>query len=282
MRIWLDNRSKIEDAIRSVEHADACYLDSLVNKNEIRGYCSVCDRPTVFAIRGSTESWNNYSEDLSCACCNLNSRHRNIIATWREVKSRNESSVSVILERVTPMFSLMQREDPSLIGCEFLSVDHEPGLEYEFGGTSIRHEDFGALSMDDNSVDLLMHFDVMEHVPDRILALKESFRILRNNGISLFSVPFFPAMENNLVRAVMGDQGSIEHFQPPAYHGNPVSGKGALVFFEPGWQFLDEIIQAGFSCSVSLTIDPAMAIVSNGCPYPIGKAWPLIFMARKP
>jgi len=77
------------------------------------------------------------------------------------------------------------------------------------------------------------------------LALKESYRILSDNGILLVSVPFFIADEYTVRRAEFSN-GTIKHKEPAVYHQNPLSQEGALVFYDLGWDFIEMLKQTGF------------------------------------
>lgn len=197
---------------------------------------------------------------------------------WRELRAKLGFKRSLVLERVTPLFRLFHREDAALEGCEFLGADRQPGVTYHYFGLQVRHESMLAFSMPDASLDLLMHFDVLEHVPGHREGLAECARVLRPGGSMLFTLPFFAALEEHRVRARPDGRGGIEHLMPEAYHGNPV-GDGALVFIEPGWELLSDLDAAGFETEIGLLYDPEIGVVSNGCPFPDGHMWPVIFHA---
>jgi SAM-dependent methyltransferase len=161
-----------------------------------------------------------------------------------------------------------------------LIVKKISGQVYEQYGTMIRHENIMNLSCKDQSLDLIMHFDVIEHVPDHKKAFSECYRSLRPGGGMLFTLPFYSGLDRHLVRAKVTAEG-IEHMLEPAYHGNPM-GDGALVYFHPGWQLVEELRDSGFCIDIGFGYDPLIGIVSNGCPFPDGHMWPVVFLAHRP
>ena len=66
------------------------------------------------------------------------------------------------------------------MGSEFLRDGTRPG---ELNAVGVRHEDVTRLTFPDMSFDHIGTFDVLEHVPDYRLALKNLFRCLRPGGM---------------------------------------------------------------------------------------------------
>lgn len=62
----------------------------------------------------------------------------------------------------------------------------------------------------------------------------------------LATIPFHRASDFSVVRARLIN-GQLEHILSPAYHGNPVSADGSLVFTDFGWDLLEVMKEAGFS-----------------------------------
>lgn len=112
---------------------------------------------------------------------------------------------------------------------------------------SIPHEDVTRLSLNEGSVRHVLSFDVLEHVPDYSLALAEFYRVLCPSGTILLSVPFDLDSATTLRRATQRPDGSIEHHEPPEYHGDPInSDAGVLCLYRFGWDLLDEMRSVGF------------------------------------
>ena len=110
----------------------------------------------------------------------------------------------------------------------------------------VRHEDITQLSFEDRSLEAVLCFDVLEHVPDFRKALSEFHRVLARGGQLLISVPFSFRNET-LIRAVVRDDGSIEHLVEPCYHGDPLSAGGVLSYYDFGMELLADLGRAGFS-----------------------------------
>lgn len=125
----------------------------------------------------------------------------------------------------------LARECPNYVGSQYFPG--EP-LGSMVGGT--RCENLEALSFASGSVDLHVTQDVMEHVFDPAQAFKEIARTLKPGGAHVFTVPIVIRRAGApRRRALLNSNGTIEHLLPPKYHGNPISGDGALVTID--WSF---------------------------------------------
>ena len=144
-------------------------------------------------------------------------------------------------EQVTQFYSELSKKSHRIIGSEFLGDDFQRGQYY--GG--VRHEDATNLSFSNESFNLLIANDVFEHVPTIEKAFMEAHRVLAEGGRLLFSVPFDISSLQTTRRAIL-DDGQLQHLLEPVYHGNPVSEKGSLVFYDFGWDILDHCANAGF------------------------------------
>ncbi|PKN13226.1 MAG: class I SAM-dependent methyltransferase [Deltaproteobacteria bacterium HGW-Deltaproteobacteria-4] len=243
---------------------DAAYLDrvavekmmALSNRKQrtwhLPGYCEVCGKAVRFLI-----DWVNsfetpegkmpsYRERIICEDCGLNNRQRFMAAFLRKAMNKldgNDHRV-YLYEQVTQFFKLMQaaKTKAEIFGSEYLGHDKKPGELIK----NIRHEDALSLSMASDSIDIIVSNDVYEHVPDISTALAEACRVLKKGGRLLFSVPFHASQDTTTQRARL-DQGVVTHLLPERYHGNPVSFKGSLVFYDFGWDLLDFCRAAGFS-----------------------------------
>lgn len=110
------------------------------------------------------------------------------------------------------------------------------------GPAGVRCEDVTQLTYADESFDIILSQDVMEHVPGAVRGFAETARVLRPGGSHFFTIPQNPHLRHSVTRAKLGPNG-VEHLLPPEYHGDPVRAEGALVFTDYG-RDLSEIIAA--------------------------------------
>lgn len=113
-------------------------------------------------------------------------------------------------------------------------------------GTAL-HQDLTALTYPENSFDLSLSFEDLEHIPDYKKAIAELYRVTKPGGHVLLSTPFVIENDKTLVRATINKEGEITHLLEPEYHGDPVIPQGILCFYHFGWDLLDDFRTAGFA-----------------------------------
>lgn len=110
--------------------------------------------------------------------------------------------------------------------------------------------DMHALPYDDNSFDIVVHSDTLEHVPNPIHALGECRRVLKPGGSLCFTIPI-----------IVGRMTRSRDGLPKSYHGSPsVPAEDYVVQTEFGadaWQY---VISAGFEQVTIHTLDYPAAI----------------------
>jgi len=119
----------------------------------------------------------------------------------------------------------------------------------------VRCEDLRNLTFNDESFDLHITQDVMEHVFDPGSVFKEVARTLKPGGAHMSTVPLVKgAHEESLVRAHLED-GTIVHDLEPDYHGNPIDSSGSLVVTEWGYDICQRIHEASGLFTSVIKID---------------------------
>jgi hypothetical protein len=113
----------------------------------------------------------------------------------------------------------------------------------------VRSEDLMRLSYPDDTFDVILTSETLEHVPDLAIALGEIHRVLVPGGWHLFTVPLLPDIPTTFARAVVTADGALDHRAPPIRH--PGGDTGYLVYTEFGADLTAHLARAGFSVHVA-------------------------------
>jgi len=250
-------------------------------RHDQRGHCSVCGRDSVFAFNswvipddqregiGDPAVSLAYTrrESLFCRSCCSSLRVRGIADVLLSLYGSGATSVAELVRR--PQFRLLDVAEINTIGS--MGSLHSflvqlPRLAFsEYRGADrlgevihgARNEDICRLTYADESFDLVLSSDTLEHVPDFHAALREVRRVLKPGGRFLFTVPIVASRPTTEARAAIGGDGEVVHLLPPLYHGRgaglyryvPV-GDDLLAFTEFGSDLTDHMREAGFEAEV--------------------------------
>jgi SAM-dependent methyltransferase len=126
----------------------------------------------------------------------------------------------------------------------YYATDVQPGTVREDG---VVCQDITRLAYPDESLDLIVSSDVLEHVVDASAAFRESARVLRPGGAHIFTVPNRSAT----VRRAMMEGGKVVHLiEPPEYHLDPLSPAGTLAFWDFGPDLPDVLPTPGLTFQI--------------------------------
>ena len=214
------------------------------------GFCFVCQKAVqflsswerAFDVGGHLEM--NWREHMQCPRCRLNNRMRACVHLLMETMAPTRESRIYATEQSSPLYSYLRKNFPFLQGSEFVEA---AALMSDNTFHKLRHEDLTQLSFPPHSFDVILSFDVLEHIPDYRSAFAECARTLKPAGRMLFSVPFDENRPGNQTRAQVRKDGTIEYLLPPEYHDDPRNPEGCLSFHHFGWEMLEDVKQAGFS-----------------------------------
>jgi SAM-dependent methyltransferase len=227
-------------------HAEViAYQNALSAEAPPRGYSITAGRIVNFAVNWPADPNKapNWRESTRCPDTGLIARLRAAYHAYRTLRPDPSGDRIYMTEGLTPFFHFVAERHPGVVGSEYL-----PDTPFgQSDARGVRSEDLTRLTFADASFDVLMSFEVLEHVPDYRAALSECARVLRPGGLALITAPFRAKEAETLVRASVSADGSIVHHEPPDYHGDPVNAEGILCYYWFGWSLLDEIRAAGFS-----------------------------------
>ena len=250
-------------------------------------YCSACRAVTDHAIGGPSKQWINLRGSCVCSQCKLSGRMRSLVEAIDETPGVAASGAGLIFERVTGLFDVLARRYPGLAGCEYLSPDFTAGTDYitdatrrRIGEVPVRHEDMQALSLAEDSLDFLLHSDVLEHIPRPGAALGECRRVLKSGGVMLFTCPIYAREDTQKVAEFV--DGETRFLGAPSYHGDPLSDHGVPVYHNFGFDLFDLVKAAGFSkVEIGFTSDASAAYFSDANPYRHALMWHILCRATK-
>ena len=134
------------------------------------------------------------------------------------------------------------------------SLDNYVVSEYVEPGESVilpenvRREDLQSLSFASESFDIVLTSDVLEHVADLRFAMNEISRVLKKDGMHVFTVPVDAGLTSSRDRAVLKN-GELTHILPAIRHGDTIR-KGAFVFRDFGADIESYLVGYGVAVEV--------------------------------
>jgi SAM-dependent methyltransferase len=186
-------------------------------------------------------------EGNRCGFCSSSLRDRQLAAAIIKASEVEAGSLRDVCK--TKAFRSLKVAEINAAGALHEIIKGLPNLLYsEFGSVipAIPSEDLLALSYSDNTFDLLITAETLEHVPDVQAALRETYRVLKPGGVHVFSTPVVWDQKHTRQRAVLQD-GKLIHQLPPSFHGNgKTKASDMLVFYEFGADLVDFCRSAGF------------------------------------
>lgn len=194
-------------------------------KSRNSGYCHCCRQKAKFEVKGSwLRDW------YVCLKCFSLPRQRHIqyvldcyIKNWQEMNIHESS----------PSNDLISRHCSSYSYSQFFE-----GVKAGSLVNGVRCENLESLTFSDNSFDIFITQDVLEHVFNPAQAVREVMRVLKPGGIHIFTTPKHKDLSISYPRAQLV-KGRITHLKEEAYHVNPIGDGKALVTWDYGDDFVD-------------------------------------------
>ena len=197
------------------------------------GNCPICEAERAFT---ADHSW--LRDHLVCSGCGSIPRER---ALFKVLHDYYPNYQSLAIHETSPCGRgasvKLRRECEGYSTSQYLP-DEQPGAINQDG---IRNENIESMTFADESFDLFVSQDVMEHVFDPQRAFREIARVLKPGGAHIFTVPMINKNKMTERCAAIDSDGAIEYFKEPEYHANPVDPKGSLVTMHWGYDIASYI-----------------------------------------
>lgn len=220
-----------------------------MREQDNHGLCTICGHVGTF-LRGEHRSLR---ESYACPVCRFTLRWRDQAGVIVDEFGRGQA---LCLEQLVArgMLQDVAIYEPALRGPFVERLMELPNYtrsyfrpEEPLGKLShdgVRNEDLTRLTFEDDSFDLIITSDVMEHLPDIDLAFAETLRILRPGGIHVFSIPNDYPFPDRTEPRVRMESGQEVHVKPARYH-NAGDGSKCLVYTDYGADVSDMIRSLG-------------------------------------
>lgn len=211
------------------------------------GYCPICEAPARFIAE---QAW--LRDHYLCMACRSIPRQRALVhllnllrPDWKKVQIHESSPSLWFFRDHCPNYSF-----------SYYLEDVAPGASRN----GMRCENLERLTFNDETFDLIITQDVLEHVFEPSRALAEISRVLRPGGMHIFTTPKHQDLLQSRQRArLAGNQ--VTYLLEPVYHGNPISAEGALVTWDYGADFIGLAERwSGYQTSVYVLHDRRLGI----------------------
>ena len=202
-----------------------------------QGHCPSCDTDASFV---SKEHW--LRDHFVCTNCGSIPRERALMRViemyypnWRELRIHESSpggrGTSIRLSQECKHYTATHYDTKIPFGSM------HPNGHYQ--SEDLEHQTFA-----DESFDLVISQDVMEHVFDPDQACRDIARTLRPGGAHIFTTPLVNKHHPTQRRAGLKADGSVDYLCEPEYHGNPIDSTGSLVTFHWGYDITEWVFAA--------------------------------------
>ncbi|MEI7526235.1 MAG: class I SAM-dependent methyltransferase [Mariniphaga sp.] len=207
------------------------------------GYCPCCEKHVIF------QSFNSWLRDFFL-CSNCGSIPR-------------ERALMLVIEKHCPKWKSLNihESSPSSRGA---SLKLQKNAKNYIASQYYRDKPFGILvdnfqnqdlenqTFEDESFDIVVTQDVMEHIYNPAKAFAEIARTLKKGGAHIFTVPIINRHMPTEVWAIKGENNSTIFLKTPEWHGNPVDPEGSPVTIHWGFDIVNFIQK---SCNMESIIE---------------------------
>lgn len=238
-----------------------------------KGICNICGHQTRFFFKDLAL----YRETLNCEHCRSTSRYRSIARGVLQAIEQQcgiradslaglaafKSSKRLVVYDTQPPFyyapcaypipDLLKKTGWIDVEVSQYKPNKELGITLDSG---ITNQNLECLTFADSSIDIVITSDVMEHVRLDKQAHHEIMRVLKPEGVYVFTVPHDRSREETLVRVQVTDPADSSkdvHLLEPEYHGdtNSDEGGGVLSYRVYGTELDKHLASLGFDVEYS-------------------------------
>jgi GT2 family glycosyltransferase len=230
------------------------------------GHCIVCGKPSRFFYQ-DIALWR---ESLNCQHCRSTSRYRSItkglLRAITELTGSEASSLATLPHFSNGKLRVYDTQPPFyyepcayplpdlLKAIGWIDVElsqYKPNKPMgKVLAKGVTNQNLECLTFPDESLDIVITSDVMEHVRLDDRAHREIYRVLKPGGLYIFTVPHNRVWDETLIRVQITDPDDPSkdvHLLEPEYHGDTNSdGGGVLAYRTYGKDIEEQLKKLGF------------------------------------
>ncbi len=218
---------------------------------EMRDTCTLCGWSGLFQ-----RNHNSIREGYCCESCKASLRYREqskFIIEKFSATSRSQTLKAVVDSDV---FNNLSIYEPGIIGPfrKYFSRLRNYNNSYFWPNITLgeKHDnvvcqDLERLTYANDTFDLVITSDILEHVRHPASAFSEIYRVLKPGGYHVFTVPIlWPFTKKTVVRVDTTTDEDV-YLLAPHYHSSPVDKDGSLVYTDFGIDILEMLDDIGFT-----------------------------------
>lgn len=200
-----------------------------------KGYCHCCRSQTFFEELGP---W--LRDQYVCLTCNSipRQRHLNYI-----MDSEIPNWENLLIHESSPSNDFIKRHSNYYSHSQFF-----PEIKLGDQKNGIRSENLERLTYPNSTFDIFITQDVLEHVFNPDIAVKEIMRVLKTGGIHIFTAPKNNLIKKSYPRAKLVKDNVIDYLCDKQYHGSPIGDGQSLVTWDYGKDF-EQLLNQWSRCS---------------------------------
>ncbi len=196
------------------------------------GYCGCCNQDVIFE---SKTSW--LRDWFFCSNCASMPRERALI---KVIEESYPNWRNLLIHESSPAYrGVSEKMQKECMG--YTSSQYFPGQPFGSMVQNYRNENLEEQTFPDESFDLIVTQDVMEHIYNPEKAFSEIARTLKRGGAHIFTVPMINKHMKTEVWATLDPSGNPLFLKEPEYHSNPVNPLGSPVTMHWGFDIVNFI-----------------------------------------
>ncbi len=136
------------------------------------------------------------------------------------------------------------------LNVELTLSEYFDDIKYGEYNNGIQCQNVESLTFLDNSFDICTSLEVFEHVENDLKGFNEIYRVLKNGGVYIFTVPI--NLDSKTIERTKIIDGKRKNVLRPEYHSDSIRGTSQVFCYRNyGYDIVDRLIESGFiNCEI--------------------------------